>query len=96
MQTGRGTRVTNTNTGPNYTGFRQEGLALATVRDNARAAGKPVPKNDKGTEFCLSYHVLGFCWEGCSRREDHKVHSFSERATMTNWCKECYREGGPH
>jgi hypothetical protein len=93
---GRGLRVTNHLQGNgDFTGFRQEGLALATVRDVAKAAGRPIPKNDKNTEFCLSFHVLGFCWENCGRKEDHKVHSTGERAELTKWCKDCYREGGP-
>ncbi len=65
------------------------------VSDKAKEAGKPVPKNGNNTEFCLSYHVLGFCWESCGRAEDHRVHKDTERTTLINWCKECYREGGP-
>jgi hypothetical protein len=65
------------------------------VRDKAKEANKPVPKNDNNTEFCLSYHVLGFCWENCGRKEDHRAHQATERTKVLNWCNECYREGGP-
>jgi hypothetical protein len=92
---GRGARVSNNTTDASYTPFRQLSLPLAVVRDKAKEAGKPVPKNGNNTEFCLSYHVLGFCWENCGRAEDHRVHKDTERTTLINWCKECYREGGP-
>jgi hypothetical protein len=92
---GRGLRVPNPQVGADYSCFRGENIALAVVRDKAREAGKPVPLNANNTEFCLSYHVLGFCWENCGRKEDHRDHSTTERGTLSNWCKECYREGGP-
>ena len=92
---GRGARVPNNQADAVFTPFRQLNLPLAAVRDKAREANKPVPKNANNTEFCLSYHVLGFCWENCGRKEDHRVHQATERTTVLNWCRECYREGGP-
>jgi hypothetical protein len=87
---GWGARVSNGMMGPDYMGFCHEGLPLALVRDNARTASQPAPKNDKNTELYLSYHILGFCWENCCCKKDHKVHSVQERTTLTHWCKECY------
>jgi hypothetical protein len=92
---GRGERVTNNQFDPAFMPFRQLGLSLSTVRDKARAANKPVPKNANNTEFCLSYHISGFCWTNCSRAEDHRAHQAPDRTKVLNWCQECYREGGP-
>jgi hypothetical protein len=75
--------------------FRQLGLSLTMVRDKAREANRNVPVNDDGTEFCLSYHVLGFCWEGCTRLQDHREHHPTENSRLVAWCTDCYREGGP-
>ena len=75
--------------------FKNSGLSMRAVRDAAIAAEKPVPINSKGTEMCLSYHVLGFCWNNCHRAEDHRAHSASETNKLKAWCTECYKEGGP-
>lgn len=92
---GRGERVNNSTFVPRFQEFRDLGLPLATVRSKATEANKPVPTNASGTEFCLSYHVLGFCWANCGRIEDHRVHAAAEETTLFNWCRECYKEGGP-
>jgi hypothetical protein len=94
-QAARGARVPNNAADAAFSPFRLLGLALATVRDKAKEASKPVPQNDSNTDFCLSYHVLGFCWENCGRKEDHRAHQATERTKLLNWCTECYREGGP-
>jgi hypothetical protein len=65
------------------------------VRDRAREANRGVPNNDDHVEFCLSYHVLGFCWENCGRTQDHRSHRPAEHARLVAWCTDCYREGGP-
>jgi hypothetical protein len=92
---GRGARVNNSSFHASFTPFRQLGLSLIMVRDRAREANRPVPNNDDGTEFCLSYHVLGFCWENCRRTRDHRSHQTAEHARLVAWCTDCYREGGP-
>jgi hypothetical protein len=68
---------------------------MRNIRDTSRAAGKPVPHSNTGTEMCLSYHVLGFCWHNCNRAEDHQVHTVPETTRLKEWCGMCYREGGP-
>jgi hypothetical protein len=93
---GRGIRINNTAYDARFGQFRDLGLSLTSVRDNARDANKPVLLNHAGTEFCLSYHVLGFCWANCNRIEDHKEHSAEDGTVLHNWCVECYREGGPN
>jgi hypothetical protein len=93
--TGRGVRIPNNQADAVFTPFRQLNLPIKVVRNKANDANKPVPKNANNTEFCLSYHVLGFCWENCGRKEDHRVHTAPERTTLVSWCEQCYREGGP-
>ena len=92
---GRGARVTNTKCHAAFKDFKDLGLSLKTVRDKAKEANVPIPQNAKQTEHCLSYHVAGFCWNNCARREDHRQHSPTEHKTLLEWCKKCYREGGP-
>jgi hypothetical protein len=93
---GRRERITNTTyKAPHFEQFKELGLSMRTVRDAAREAGKPVPTNTAGTECCLSYHVLGFCWENCGRKEDHRAHTAPEDQKLKEWCTSCYREGGP-
>ena len=92
---GRGTRITNTTYKTDFKDFKDLNLPLKTVRDKAKEANKPVPSNAKGTEHCLSYHVAGFCWDNCTRSEDHRTHTAAEHKALLAWCKECYRAGGP-
>lgn len=87
--------MNNNHYSEDFAPFKALGLPLKAVRDKARDAGKPVPNNDSGTEFCLPYHVLGFCWDNCGRKEDHRKHSSREHGRCLGWCRECYREGGP-
>ena len=78
-----------------FSQFKDSGLSMRAVREAVIAADKPVPINNKGTEMCLSYHILGFCWNNCDRAEDHRAHTTSETTKLKTWCTECYREGGP-
>ena len=94
--TGRGARVNNGAYDTRLQEFRDKNLSLSVVRDAAREAGHPVIVNQAGTESCLSYHVLGFCWANCSRQEDHRVHTNFETTMLWTWCEKCYREGGPY
>jgi len=71
------------------------GLALRGVREAAAAAGHAIPTNASGTEYCLSYHVAGFCWDNCRRSEDHRNHTPAEKKTLSDWTNKCYRAGGP-
>lgn len=68
---GRGERCNNANYQSDYSSFKELGLPVRDVRDKAKAAGKPVPANDQGTEMCLSYHILGFCWNNCGKSGNH-------------------------
>lgn len=92
---GRGTRISNASYHVDFTPFKALSLPLKSVRDKAAAANKPVPKNQAGTEYCLSFHVNGFCWDNCSRKEDHRAHKAPEHKALVEWCKICYRADGP-
>jgi hypothetical protein len=91
----RGNRITNNQYDAEYAVFKELGLPIKDVRDKAKAKNKDIPKNSNGTEFCLSYHVLGFCWDNCNRKEDHRPQSAGDKARSLEWCRTCYREGGP-
>ena len=88
-------RVANVQHKPVFSEFKNLGIPLRTVREAAAAANKPVPKNAKGTEYCLSWHVGGFCFTNCGRKEDHREHTGDEHNRLLTWCRECYRQGGP-
>ena len=88
-------RINNVEYDSDFTKFKELGLRLATVREKAKDKELDVPQNDSGTEMCLSYQVLGFCWKRCSRKEDHRVHTAAEKQRLIDWCTRCYREGGP-
>jgi hypothetical protein len=92
---GRGTRISNPSYHTDFTEFKALSLPLKSVRDKASAANKPVPKNNSGTEYCLSFHVNGFCWDNCSCKEDHHTHKVPEHKALVEWCKTCYRADGP-
>lgn len=91
----RGERNANQDYKSQFQQFKDMGLSLKTVRDKAKAANKPVPQNATGTEMCLSYHISGFCWSNCSRKEDHRPHSSEESKSLLAWCKECWKQQGP-
>lgn len=92
---GRGTRISNPSYHTDFAPFKALGLPLKSVRDKASAGNKPVPKNTAGTEHCLSFHVNGFCWDNCSRKDDHRTHKAPEHKALLEWCKTCYRSEGP-
>jgi hypothetical protein len=92
---GRGDRVLNGAYNPQYAPFKALGIRVADVRERAQEAGKPVPQNSRGVEFCLSYHVLGFCWNNCGKAGDHQAHNAADSSALLAWCGACYREGGP-
>jgi hypothetical protein len=86
-QTGARTRVSNTKyDGAAYQQYRDKNMPLAQVRTHAKDASDPIPKNDQGTEVCLSYHVMGFCWSNCSRIGDHRPQTAGERTRTMKWC----------
>jgi hypothetical protein len=64
-----------------------------SVIQEAEAAGKPVPKNAKGWDMCVTFHVLGMCNNFCNRRSDHHglnggaVHTKAEDDALLRWCE---------
>lgn len=63
-----------------------------TIRDAITKGGPPpvVTRNGQELPMCLSYHLKGTCWSGCSRRHDHGAHSDEEDALLLNWCQAAY------
>ena len=49
-----------------------------------------VERNGTRSPMCLSYHLKGECWSGCSRREDHAPHTEAEDLALANWCQTTY------
>jgi hypothetical protein len=51
----------------------------------ANEAWNLLPKNDSGSDMCVSYHVKGICNSDCGRKSDHKPHSEGETTQLVNW-----------
>ena len=84
------TCVTNNNYDPAMQSYKDSGVNLATAQDHAKQASDSIPANSQGTEMCLSYHVLGFCWSNCSRVQDHRKHTSAETKQLKEWCDKHY------
>jgi hypothetical protein len=64
-----------------------------TLKDLIIQAGDALPKNDRGQEMCLTFHLLGSCNSRCKRRKDHHNiepggtrHTSEEDAKLLSWC----------
>lgn len=70
--------------------MESSGKKFKTVILNAT---RPVPKNDRGLDMCVSFHVVGNCNTMCSRSGDHHnldgglTHTKTEDETLLEWCK---------
>ena len=84
------TRVPNPHYHSELQQFKDSGISLGKARENAKLKHITIPRNDKGMEVCLSYHVLSFCWETCARAEDHREHNAKEHKALMQWCKAHY------
>ena len=84
-------RVLNPNYQAKFEVFKSSGKSIKSVREWAKEPGNEIPKNSKDTEHCLSYHCLGFCWDNCTRTEDHRKHSAEEDATIYSYCVEAFK-----
>jgi hypothetical protein len=77
-----------------FAGFKALGLMIRDVISRAAAAGKPLPKNDRGLDMCITFHVKGFCNANCKRRADHSppgpVRNPAEETRLHAWCETCY------
>jgi hypothetical protein len=70
------------------------GKKFKQVIQTTAQKGHPVPKNHRGEEMCLTFHVLGNCNSFCSRRSDHNNagagnHTKADDDKLLKWCKEC-------
>jgi hypothetical protein len=69
-----------------YSVYRSSGTRVRDVMKTARNAGHTFPKNNKGVDMCVSYHVKGVCNSNCGRSSDHMPHSHEETARLLEWC----------
>ena len=77
-----------------FTSFKDLGLMVRDVITRAAAAGHPLPKNDRGGDMCITFHVKGFCNANCRRSADHSppgpARNPAEEARLFTWCETCY------
>jgi hypothetical protein len=92
---GGSTSVANLNyNSTKFASFKDLGLMVRDVILRAAASGHPLPKNDRGTDMCITFHVKGFCNTNCRRSPDHSppgpVRNPAEEARLYTWCETCY------
>ena len=84
------TRVANNEYDATFQPYKDGTITLGQAREKARAANSPIPTNRHGTEMCLSYHVLGFCWSNCTRAQDHCPLASRDKTKLKEWCEQHY------
>jgi hypothetical protein len=82
--------VRNTEFHDAFTTFREKGLRTRVLKQSLQDRNIAIPKNSSNTFMCLSWHVKGTCNARCNSREDHRVHSAAEHATLVDWCQKNY------
>jgi hypothetical protein len=72
--------------------YKNRGLVVREVIQRAVEAGRPIPKNDRGQDMCITFHVKGFCNMNCGRKLDHgpPKHTAEEDARLVAWCATSY------
>jgi hypothetical protein len=73
--------------------FRGISVKIGSVLEKAAAKNHPIPADDNGVPFCLSYHIRGKCYENCSRhslrtrkKTQHRRLTAAELKTIVPWC----------
>mgnify|MGYP000181859540 CR=1 FL=1 len=89
------TQVVNLNyNATKFASFKELGLMVRDVITRAETAGHPLPKNDRGLDMCVTFHVKGFCNSNCRRHADHSppgpARNPAEEARLHAWCVTCY------
>jgi hypothetical protein len=82
--------VRNTEFNDAFTTFHEEGIRTSVLKQALQDRNIAIPKNCTNTLMCLSWHVKGTCNARCNSREDHRVHSAAEHATLVDWCQKNY------
>lgn len=70
--------------------LRDLGVPLSTVRENASKLNLSIPTRPDGTERCLSFHCLGFCWSNCNRKSDHVKLQESDKVALKAFTDKCF------
>jgi hypothetical protein len=71
------------------------GRKFKKVIDAGVQNGHLIPKNGRGDDMCVTFHVLGNCTSFCSRRSDHNTaggrgnHTKADDDALLKWCKTC-------
>ena len=84
-------RVQNTRFDSAYQTYQDRRVPLSVIRANASQANKTPPTNAQGTEVCLCWHLLGYCWSNCSRLGDHRPQSAAEKTATLAFLDSCCR-----
>jgi hypothetical protein len=69
---------------------KETGQRMRDVLKKALEKRQHLPKNAKGKEMCLSYHVKGICNFRCRRKADHRTHNATETQALLKWCKAAF------
>jgi hypothetical protein len=69
-----------------------EQIKGSTIKVAMTKGGSPpmVERNGKMVPVCMSYHLKGEYWSGCSHAKDHGPHTQEEDSALLNWCQAAY------
>mmetsp|Transcript_6869 Transcript_6869/g.13921 ORF Transcript_6869/g.13921 Transcript_6869/m.13921 type:complete len:711 (+) Transcript_6869:32-2164(+) len=70
--------------------FKSLGIRTSTLRERLKEKKIEPPRNTKGEEMCLAWHVVGMCNTGCKRSPSHGPQSAEDDAALLAWCNDHY------
>ena len=70
--------------------FKAMGIRTAALRDHLKEKNIAPPKNNKGHEICLAWHVVGMCNTNCKRSGTHTTQAQTDEAALLTWCESHY------
>lgn len=80
--------------------FKTHSVGYQDMLKAAKAANDPLPVDDHGVPFCLSYHLRGQCYDNCGRHvnrknpkmvSNHRKLTDGEAERLAKWCKSHYK-----
>lgn len=96
----KGTLMSRGDANPKLAEFKTHSVSYQEMIKAAKAANDPIPTDDNGVPFCLSYHLRGQCYDNCGRHKsrkdpsmvsNHRSLSDSEAGRLAKWCKSHYK-----
>jgi hypothetical protein len=68
----------------------QHNRRLQAIISAAYTAGNHVPRDAANEQFCMTYHILGKCNQGCRRIRNHRKLTDPEVASLVTFCQAAF------